>query len=94
MLRITVLSQTPGEVTLKVEGWLCGGNVALLEQEGTQWLREAERLTLDLEGVQNIDEGGLALLRRWSGAGLTLRGGSPFVRALLASGGLNQGIAN
>lgn len=85
MLRITVMSQTKKEVVLKVEGRVSGADVELLEQEGARYLREVRRLTLDLSGVQFIDEAGIALLRRWSGERLTLRDGSPFVRALLAA---------
>ncbi|OGG46714.1 MAG: hypothetical protein A3F84_20335 [Candidatus Handelsmanbacteria bacterium RIFCSPLOWO2_12_FULL_64_10] len=88
MLRITVMSQTKEEVVLKVEGRVSGADVELLEQEGTRYLRDAGRLTLDLTGVRFIDEAGLALLQRWSGERLTLRGGSPFVCALLAAHGL------
>jgi len=88
MLRITVVSQTPEEVALKVEGWMCGANVGLLEQEGGRYLEEAGRLVLDLKGVQNIDEEGMALLQRWSGKGLKLCGGSLFVQALLNRYGL------
>ena len=44
---------------------------------------------LDLEGVQSIDEAGLALLRTWSGSGLVLHGGPAYLRALLAAEGLN-----
>lgn len=86
MLRITVKEQSAEEVALKVEGWMCGANVGLLEREGAPYL--GPRLVLDLNGVQNIDEEGLALLRRWSGEGVRLCGGSLFVRALMESYGL------
>lgn len=88
MLRLTVVSQTCEEVVLKVEGWVSGENVALLEEESTRLLREAERLVLDLDGVQFIDREGIALLKRWSGKRLELRGGSLFVRGLLEEHGL------
>ena len=91
MLRITVVTQTEEEVVLNVEGWVSGADVALLEQEGTRRLREAERLVLDLTGVRYMDKAGVALLKRWAGNRLVLRGGSPFVRILLTSHGLNQG---
>lgn len=88
MLRITVVAQTKEEVVLKVEGWVSGEYVALLEQEGENWFQKAERLVLDLTGVQIIDGAGLALLKRWYGDQLVLRGGSLFVRSLLAMNGL------
>ena len=87
MMRLTVVSQTPAEMILKVEGWISGAEVALLEEEGTR-LQEGERLVLDLSGVHSIDEDGIALLQRWSGDRLELRGGSAFVRRLLEVNGL------
>lgn len=92
MLRITVVSQTRGEVVLKLEGWVSEENVTLLEQEGARHLLEAGRLTLDLTGVQFIDGAGIALLWRWSGERLTLRSGSPFLHALLTAHGLGDRI--
>ena len=89
MLRITVMSHTGEEVALKVEGWVSGVNVSLLEQEGARYT--GKRLVLDLAGVQFIDEAGIALLRGWSGERLVLRGGSVFIRALLTDNGLDSG---
>lgn len=83
MMRITLLSQSSDEVVLKVEGWVSGEDVDLLEQEGCRWLRQAGRLVLDLSGVKSIDTKGLALLKRWPDGQLTLRGESSFVRMLL-----------
>ena len=88
MIRLTVISQTKEEAVLKVEGWVSGGNVALLEEEGTRLFGESERLVLDLAGVKNIHREGMALLQRWSGERLALRGTSPFLRRLLAEYGL------
>ena len=88
MLRLTVISQTKEEAVLKVEGWVSGADVALLKEEGTRLLRETERLVLDLDGVQFIDREGIALLKRWSGKRLELRGGSLFIRGLLEEHGL------
>ena len=88
MIRLTIQSQTPEEVVLQVDGWVSGKNVPILEQEGTRLLREAQRLVLDLKGVQFIDEAGIALLQRWSGERLVLRGGSSFIQALLKAHGL------
>lgn len=88
MLRITLESHTLEEVILAVAGWLAGDDVELMEQEIGRWYQEDRRLVLDLEGVKFIDESGLALLKRWSGKQLVLRGGSGFVRMLLKSDGL------
>ena len=88
MLRITAVSQPRKGVILKIEGRVSGADVGLLEQEGTRWLQEVERLVLDLTGVKFIDGAGIALLQRWSGERLVLRGGSPFVRTLLETHGL------
>ena len=88
MIRLTVISQTNEEVVLKVEGWVSGAEVEILEEEGTRLLQEAQRLVLELKGVRVIDREGIALLQRWSGERLVLRGASPFVRTRLAEHGL------
>ena len=89
MLRLTVISETPEEVVLKVEGRVSDESVALLEHEGARWLRKVRCLVLDLTGVQFIGRMGIALLKRWSCERLVLRGGSPFVRSLLTTHGLD-----
>ena len=76
------------EAVLKVEGWVWGDNVDLLEQEGTRWLAEAGNLVLDLSGVRFIDAAGIAMLKRWPRARLVLRDGTPFVQTLLEAYGL------
>ena len=88
MVRLTVISQTKEEAVLKVEGWVSGADVALLEEEGTRLLQQTQRLVLDLKGVRFIDREGIALLQRWSGERLVLRDASPFVRTRLAEHGL------
>ena len=90
MLRLTVTSQTSREIVLKVEGWITGGQVALLEEEGTRRLQQAERLVLDLNGVRFIDRAGIALLKRWAGEWLVLRNGSSFIQTLLKTNGLDM----
>lgn len=88
MLRLILGAQTPEEAVVEVHGWVSGKEVALLEEEGERWLQESARLVLELEGTQFIDGTGLALLDRWAQQGLSLRGGSAFVRQLLARHGL------
>jgi anti-anti-sigma regulatory factor len=88
MIRLIIRSQTPEEVVLEVHGWVSGGNVSILEQEGVRVLGESGRLVLDLRGVQFIDEEGVGVLRGWVSEGVVLRGGSLFVRMLLEAHGL------
>jgi anti-anti-sigma regulatory factor len=83
MLRLTVVSQTPEETVLKVEGWITSETAALLRAEGGQWLDQKPRLILDLDGVSFIDETGFALLQSWPAERVKLRGGSGFIRNLL-----------
>lgn len=89
MLRITSLSRTPQEEVLKVEGWVTAENVPLLTRAGEAALQRGARLVLELGGMQSIDEEGVALLKRWSGKQLALRGGTWFVQILLAEHGLH-----
>lgn len=79
---------------LKIEGWICGNDVAVLEQEGQHRFRDRARLVLDLDGVKLIDAAGIDLLQRWSRRGLLLRGGSAYVRALLETSGLSASAAS
>jgi anti-anti-sigma regulatory factor len=88
MIRLTIRSQTPQEAVVQIEGWVSGRNVPILEEEGVRLLGESERLVLDLEGVQFIDEEGIALLKRWSGECLVLQHALPFVRLVLETHGL------
>ena len=88
MLRITLVSQTPEEAVLQLEGWVDGEEVALLAAEGHRLLQAAQRLVLDLAGVKFIDAAGLALLQGWSGPRLVLRGDSSYLRTVLAASGL------
>ena len=88
MIRLIVQGQTPEETVLQVDGWVSEENVSILEQEGTRLLGESHRLVLDLKGVRYIDGAGIALLQRWQGDRLVLRGGSLFVRGLLEQHGL------
>lgn len=90
MMRLTVIVQTREEAVLRVEGWVAGPDVNLLETEGTCLLQQTRRLVLELQGVRFFDRAGIALLQRWSGPRLVLRGASPFVQVLLTQHGLAE----
>lgn len=92
MLRLTTLSQNGEEGVLKLEGWVAGEEVALLEEELSRQLHESRRLVLDLKGVRFIDQAGLELLARWCGGQLVLRGGSGFIQELLKAHGLSPTV--
>ena len=90
MVRLTFVSQTAEESVLKLDGWLEGTDVELLEREGTDFLKHSRSLVLDLTGVRSIDQSKIALLQTWSRDRVSLCGGSLFVRTLLKAHGLDQ----
>jgi anti-anti-sigma regulatory factor len=88
MLRLTLIRQTNQESVIKVEGWLSGSDVHLLEVEGHRCFKQESVLVLDLMGVCHVDSAGLDLLQGWWGQRLALRGVPAFVAALLRQRGL------
>ena len=88
MLRLTIASQDPEVSVLKVEGWLCGAEVSVLEQEGASALGRSRVLALDLSGLRAIDRRGLALLKGWPAARLELREPSVYLATRLSEQGL------
>ena len=88
MLRIEVVAQSEGQVELKVDGWVAGEEVVLLAAEISRRLQQGGRLVLGLDGVEFIDEAGMALLAGWPAEHLELRGGSVYLRMLLERYGL------
>ncbi len=66
-------------------GRVAGDAVELLAQEGTRHRQTAVQLILNLDGVPFIDGAGMALLQQWVNQDVGLRGGSVFLRALLAT---------
>ena len=90
MLRMVVTAQSPQKVVLALYGKIAGPDVPLLQQEGQRYLVQDAQLTLELDGVQFVDEAGVALLRQWVDHNVAWRGGSAFLRALLASVGLES----
>ncbi|MEW6754060.1 MAG: STAS domain-containing protein [Candidatus Latescibacterota bacterium] len=89
MLRLTLISQTQEEATLRVEGWITAEAADVLRGEAGDWLRRKDRLVLDLDGVHHIEEAGFALLQSWPRERVALRGGSTFLRHLLRVHGLH-----
>ena len=90
-LRITVVEESPEQAVLRLEGWVSGEGVGVLEAEGRMRLDRRQTLVLDLDGVHFIDEAGLDLLEGWAAGRLELRGGSLFIRTQLAGRGLAEG---
>jgi len=74
-----------GVTVLRVEGRLCGDEVAELTRESG---RVTGRLELDLAELLTADEVGLSLLRSLRESGAALTGASPFIELLL--GGSND----
>jgi len=86
MMRLSVVSQTPQEVLLKVEGRIrLAEEAGLLAREGRHWLERGKRLVLDLAGLQAIGQAGLGVLQYWEREGrpVVLRRGSNSLRATL-----------
>ena len=88
MLHLRVQAQSREETVLAVQGWIAGNGVPLLEQVVAAHRQPGRQLVLELSAVRFVDEAGLELLRRWTGEGVVLRGGSPFVRKLLETHGI------
>ena len=88
MIRIDTLSENSDQVVLAVAGRVADSEVAFVEEEIGRWLAKTEQLVLDLKGVKFIDQNGLALLERYAGTRLQLRGGSLYIRDLLETHGL------
>ena len=88
MVRLIVQSHSPDAVTIEVHGRLAGRDIEVLAAERQRRLATTDRLVLELDAVSFIDAPGLSLLQCWSGPGLELRGGSAFLRRLLAEKGL------
>ena len=88
MVRLTVISQSCEETAVKVEGWIRRADLAWMEQDINGWLRETQRVVLDLDDVKFIAPAGIEVLKRCAGDRLVLRGGSVFLRMLLSACGL------
>ena len=87
MLRITVLCQTATQTVLRLEGELARDAVRLLGEQVAGHLRGSSQVVLDLDGVTYVDPAGTELLVGGPAARCALRGGSMYVRTLLAARG-------
>ncbi|MBT6502036.1 MAG: hypothetical protein HOK67_19305 [Deltaproteobacteria bacterium] len=83
MLRLAVATQTPLEALLIIDGNITVDQLPLLTGEIRRCRQRSATLILMLDGVAHIDPEGLALLQQWCARGVALRGGTPFLRALL-----------
>jgi len=88
MLRMTLLSQSPEETVVRLEGWLEKADVEVLAAEIVHQRQQSRLLVLEADGLKEIVPDGLALLECWSDKGLELRGGSQYIQALLKRHGL------
>ena len=64
MLRITRLAENASSVTLKVEGYIVSGSVAVLEQECKASFEGGRRVILDFSEVRYLDRRGIQILKR------------------------------
>ena len=90
MLKLRPGPVSDTEAVLEAHGAITGAYAELLAREACHWRARPQRSVLDLSGVRLVDAVGAAALRGCVTAGMTLRGGSTFVRALLAGFGLPQ----
>jgi len=91
VLRLTIQTQNPEEITIVVHGRIAGESLPFLIREVERYLGQGPRLVLDLDQVGFIDLEGADLLRGWVAVGLELRSGSLFLRELMSSYGLSYG---
>ncbi len=88
MLRITPLSRDTHITVLKVEGWIAGRDIDLLDRELTCAFQKTSCVILNFDGIRFIDLAGIKRLC-WSQKHLSIRGGSPFIRIMLKTYGLD-----
>jgi anti-anti-sigma regulatory factor len=88
VLQIVSDTSRQGQAVLALHGRLAGVDVGVLDRELETRLGEGASVVLDLDGVSFIDRQGSESLRHWAAAGLTLRGGTPFLRLLLRQRGV------
>jgi len=64
MLRITSLAENASSVTLKVEGSIASGSVAVLEQECNALFEAGRKVIPDFSKVRYVDHRGVEILKR------------------------------
>ena len=83
MFRITTTTIEPDQKLLKAEGAVRGEAVRAIRLACQLELAEGRPVVLDLTGVSFIDPAGVHCVRSLAAQGVQLRGGSPFVVAML-----------
>ena len=83
MLRITVISDTISNVTLRLEGRVVSEWGSLLCEMIHHYRAERQKIILDLTDVSYIDEASTAAIRVCSGKNVEIVNYSPFVGSLL-----------
>ncbi len=83
MLRITRLAENASSVTLKVEGHIDSGSVALLEQECKTLFEEEKKVILDFSEVRWVDRRGVEILKRLLAEGLRIINCPELIQELL-----------
>ena len=85
MVRITEKVIDEGTTELKVEGHVAGDSVGVLSAACRKALERSGQVLLDLTEVTCIDRRGVGVVRQLEAGGVTIRGTSAVVDALLAT---------
>ena len=83
MLKVTRVAEGKKTVTLKLEGRIVGPWVDELKRECEMCLAKRSKLTLDLSGVNFVDDQGIEALKAMMGDRVQLTGCSLFLSGLL-----------
>jgi ABC-type transporter Mla MlaB component len=83
VLRISVITDSDGNIRLQLEGWLVGPWVEELRSLAGRALSESTTVTLDLEKLFFADPDGVALLRELSTRNVAQLNCSPFIQQQL-----------
>ena len=84
MLRITHAYADAATASLRIEGRLTQAELPRFQQTCAELLAAGAQVQLELSGLQFADRDGVVTLRSLRSRGVTLRGASGFVEALLA----------
>ena len=84
MFKITTVTGENESVTLRLEGRLGCASVGLLERLCERYATEqGKAVVLDCTEVTFIDRAGLEMLGRIKNERITIKNGSPFIKALI-----------